>query len=469
MSDIQPSLQNNGSIIVVDDDNELRSMLEDFLTSEDFKVLSFDSAFSAFSYFEQHLDEIQNYDLILSDIKMPQMDGYEFVDKVKSVGIETPIILMTAFASIPSAIEAIKKGAYDFVTKPFKLSEVILTINRAIRFRTLQKQAQTMASDIKKNWFIGSLIGKNPQVRQIIDTLPRIAEAHTPVLITGEAGTGKEAIARALHNASSRSQEPFISLDSTTMSESILEVELFGIDSPSRVKKGILSHIGKGTLFLNDVGDLDGNLQKKLLKVIEDQAYTPMGSTVAQPFNGRVIAATRKDLKKSIKENNFREDLYFRLSVVPIHLPPLRHRREDIPVLTEYFIHKYCATNKTKVKEVASKAMELLMRMRWDGNITELENTIERVVILCKGNVVHENDIPMPENETFETFYGKAAQDFPSLEQLEKRYMQLILEKVGGRKEKAAKILGINRRTLYRKEREFGFIHEDTPEPAEEN
>lgn len=457
-----------GNVIVVDDDQQLRMMLQEFLTGEGYSVTPFDSAVTALDFLKSSNNPGAVYDLVLSDIRMPQMDGFEFVDACKEMGLETPIILMTAFASIPSAIEAIRKGAFDFITKPFKLTEISITLDRAIRYHQLQRQTAALGSDIKKSWQIGTLIGRSPQMQQILDTLPKIADSSTPVLITGEGGTGKEAIARAIHNASSRAADPFVALDSTVLSPSILDVELFGIDSPSRSKKGVLENIGHGTVFINDIGDLDINLQSKILHLIEDKSFTPMGSTTAKPFAGRVIAATRKDLKKAIREKNFREDLYFRISIVPIHLSPLRHRREDIPQLVEYFIAKTCATHKMAIKQVSPKALDILLRMRWEGNITELENTVERMVLLSKSNTIHENDIPMPENENFEAFYGGNVQDFPSLEQLEKRYIQLILEKVAGRKEKAAKILGINRRTLYRKEREYGLVTEDTPEPSDD-
>jgi DNA-binding NtrC family response regulator len=459
---------NAGKVLVVDDDIQLRQMLEDFLLENNYEVVAFESAVVALDYLNNNPDKAESFDLIISDIRMPTIDGFEFTEKIRAMGLRTPLILMTAFASIPSAIEAIRKGAYDFITKPFKLSEILITIDRAVRYNRLQAQNRAMADDIKKSWNIGSLIGKSPQMRQVSELLSRVTDTQNPILITGEAGTGKEAIAKAIHNGGPRANEPFTSIDSTTLSDSIIEVELFGIDSPSRVKRGMLESISRGTIFINDIGDLDSNLQAKILHLIESKSFSPMGSSQIKPFQGRLIAATRKDLKKAIKEGNFREDLYFKLAVVPINLPPLRHRREDVPILVDYFIKKYCATNRIPDKKLNPKALDLLLRMKWEGNITELENTVERMVILSRGPIINENDIPMPDNESFESFYGSSIQDFPSLEQLEKRYMQLILEKVGGRKEKAAKILGINRRTLYRKEREYGFVHEDSPEPTDD-
>jgi transcriptional regulator with PAS, ATPase and Fis domain len=262
-------------------------------------------------------------------------------------------------------------------------------------------------------------------------------------------------------------------INCTAIPETLLESELFGHAKGSftgaiQRKRGLFEEAGSGTLFLDEIGDMDPMLQSKLLRVIQERKVRAVGDNVARDVDVRIIAATHKDLKAAIKTGRFREDLYYRLSVIPIVIPPLRHRREDIPLLAEHFLRKYAATNNMKVKGFTKHAAAKLMSLRWEGNVRELENVIERAVVLCRGALIDESEIPSPDTASADQFFSSSTSDFPTLEQLEKRYMEVVLEKTGGRKEKAAQILGINRRTLYRKEREYGLISHDSPEPAEE-
>ena len=293
--------------------------------------------------------------------------------------------------------------------------------------------------------------------------MDRAGPSSTNILNTGESGTGKEVLARALHNCSSRSTKPFIAINCTAIPETLMESELFGHSKGSFTgaisdKKGLFEEAQGGTIFLDEIGDMDLGLQAKLLRVLQERTIKPVGSNQFKTIDVRVIAATHKDLKKAIANQIFREDLYYRLSVIPIVIPPLRHRPEDIPLLAHHFLRKYSALNNGKNVSFSQEALRKLMSFTWPGNVRELENMIERVVVMARSSQIDAVDIPDSDQSSPELFFGSATNDFPTLEQLEKRYIELILEKSGGKKEQAAQILRINRRTLYRKEKDYGFV-----------
>ncbi len=456
-------------IYVVDDDNEMRAMLKDYLEGEGYEI-------HPFSLAQQAIDKLKepnqrHPDLIISDIRMPNMTGLEFCQKAKELHPEIPFVLITAFGSIETAIEGIKQGAFDYITKPFKLAELNITIERAIRYDQLQKENSFLKEEIKGQWKLDKLIGKSSAMRSVFDLIQRVSHASANILITGESGTGKEMVAQAIHKLGPRSQKAFVAINCTAIPENLLESELFGHAKGSFTgaharKKGLFEEADGGTLFLDEIGDMDLALQAKLLRVLQEKKIRPVGDNVVRDIDVRVIAATHKDLKARMKEGLFREDLYYRLSVIPIVIPPLRHRTEDIPLLAEYFLKKYSALNSSKVMGLSNSAMQKLLSLPWEGNVRELENLMERVVVMTNKPLVEAEDIPTNEDSTSEQFFGKAIQDYPSLENLEKRYIQFILDKTAGRKEKAAQLLGINRRTLYRKEREYGFVgaHESESE-----
>lgn len=463
-----------GHIVIVDDDQEMQALLRDFFTASGYSCTTFSSA-------KQALAELNtggalardsangDIDIIISDIKMPEMDGMEFVEKLKPVRPELPVILITAFGSIGSAIDAIRRGAYDYIVKPFKLAEMSVTVDRAVDYRKLQRDNQALRQEVKRTWSLGDLVGKSSGMKQVFDLVNRVAQASANVLITGESGTGKEMVARAIHNAGPRAGRPFIAINCTAIPENLLESELFGHAKGSFTgaianKKGLFQEAEGGTIFLDEIGDMDSALQAKLLRVIQERKIKAVGENTYRNIDVRIIAATHKDLKAAIKEGLFREDLYYRLSVIPIVIPPLRHRPEDIPLLAEHFLRKYSAANGSRVTGFTKAAMNKLMGLRWEGNVRELENVIERAVVLCQGDLIDADDIPASDAANSESFFGSATTDFPTVENLEKRYIKLVLEKTGGRKDKAAQILGINRRTLYRKEREYGLISADAPE-----
>ncbi len=450
-----------GKIFIVDDNEEMRSLLKDFLTNQEFEVECFPLASEALKKLSQ--SDCSDVDVIISDIKMPHMDGLDFTAELVKLHPEIPVILITAFGSIETAIEAMRRGAYHYIVKPFKLAEMSVNLERALEHRKLQRENGVLRQEIKKSWMLGGIIGKSASMRAVFDLVTRVSQATANVLIMGESGTGKEMVAKAIHQTGPRAQKPFVAINCTAIPETLLESELFGHAKGSftgaiQRKRGLFEEAEGGTLFLDEIGDMDPSLQTKLLRVIQEKSVRAVGDNVTKEINVRLIAATHKDLKTAIKEGRFREDLFYRLSVIPIVIPPLRHRSDDIPLLAEHFLKKYAATNGSKARGFTKKAMSKLMSLKWEGNVRELENVIERAVVLSQQSMIDETYIPSSVSATPEEFFTKSTGDFPTLNDLEKRYMELVLEKTGGRKDKAAQILGINRRTLYRKERDYGLI-----------
>lgn len=453
--------EQKGHIAIIDDEPEMRSMLGDYFNDLGFQTSRFplaSDALKAVSY-----GEPGDFDVFISDIHMPEMDGMTFVSKLKELRPKIPVILITAFGSIENAISAIRNGAYDYIVKPFKLSDVSLTINRAIEYSHIQSENSILRNEIKKSWSMDGLIGKSAAMKEVFDLIRRVAQTNANVLITGESGTGKEMVARAVHFGGIRSNKPFIAINCTAIPETLLESELFGHAKGAFTgaiyrKLGLLEDANGGTIFLDEIGDMSASLQAKLLRVIQERKIKPVGDNAYRNIDVRIITATHKDLKAAIKDNLFREDLYYRLSVIPIALPPLRHRKEDIPLFADYFLKKYSAANGSQVRGFTTTALKKLMNAHYNGNVRELENMIERAVVLSQGTLINEAEIPDAEITPPEEFFQTATADYPTVETLEKRYIKLILEKTSGRKDKAAGILGMNRRTLYRKEREYGFV-----------
>jgi len=459
-----------GSIVIIDDDPEMRSMVEDHLKREGYQIKSFGSSPEAVKYLSsQHLDAAGT-ELVLTDLRMPDLDGMDVLQQVRRLPQQIPVIIMTAYATVDTAVEGLRRGAFDYITKPFKLTELTLTVERALSFYRMKLQNQTLTSEVRKTWSRQSIVGKSPALQDIFDLIERVGPSNTNVLITGESGTGKEVIARALHTSSPRADKPFMAINCTAIPETLMESELFGyvkgaFTGANQDKKGLFEEAQGGTVFLDEIGDMNVGLQAKLLRVLQERVIKPVGSSQAKPIDVRVIAATHKDLKKAIANQMFREDLYYRLSVIPIVMPPLRHRPEDVPLLAHHFLQKYCALNNRKNLSFTQDAIRKLMSFSWPGNVRELENMIERLVVLARGQQIDAPDIPAADQSSSEQFFGSSTRDMPTLEDLEKRYIEFILEKTGGKKEKAAQILGINRRTLYRKEKDYGF----STDPSEED
>lgn len=464
---------NFGSVVVVDDDPEMLSMVHDHLKRSGYQVRAFGNSSEAIKYLSSGNLDALGTELLLTDLRMPEIDGLDLLQQVRRLPNQFPVIIMTAFATVDTAVEGLRRGAFDYITKPFKLNELSLTIERALSYYRLKMQNHALSAELRKSWGFQDIIGKSSAMKSIFDLIERVSSANSSILITGESGSGKEVVARAIHHRSPRTQKPFVAINCTAIPEDLLESELFGhikgsFTGASGDKKGLFEEADGGTLFLDEIGDMNVNLQAKLLRALQERTIKPVGSNHQRQIDVRVIAATHKDLKKSITNGTFREDLYYRLAVIPIVVPPLRHRSEDIPLLAHHFLRKYSAINQSRVVGFTQGALHNLMNMPWPGNVRELENMVERLVVLARSPQIDVPDIPDVEQTSTEQFFGKTTAESPTLEELEKRYIQLIMEKTGGKKEKAAQILGINRRTLYRKEREYGFIHEDAADPENE-
>ena len=447
-------------ILVLDDDQDIQSFLQKMLLDSGFKLTTASSAAEAFQKIKT---TGTRFDVILSDVRMPGMTGLEFLAEFKKLDLPIPVILMTAFGSVEAAVTAMKNGAFDYILKPINVNELKISIERALRFSQLEQDNSALRDTLKQGWKTGSIIGKSRGMQSVFDLITRVAPTHANVLVTGESGTGKELVARAIHQNSPRAEMPFIPINCSAIPGELLESELFGHAKGSftgahQAKKGLFEEGNGGTIFLDEIGDMDPALQAKLLRVLQERKIKPVGDNKYRDIDVRIVAATHKDLRAAIKENRFREDLYYRLCVIPIEIPPLRQRKEDIPVLAEHFLKKHAAAHSLSVRGFTPSGMARLMTYKWEGNVRELENVIERSLILCPNDRISEEDLPsldVPANSS--GFLDERHSDFLTLKEIEKQYIELILRKTGGKKERAAHILGIDRKTLRRKERTYGL------------
>jgi two-component system response regulator HydG len=407
--------------------------------------------------------ESESFDLILMDIRMTDMDGIEAMGQIKKMSPSVPIIMMTAYASIKTAVEALKSGAYDYLTKPLDIDELKILIKKGLEHYRLQEENVLLKERLADRFDFSKIIGKSRRMKELFENLSLIAPSDATILIYGESGTGKELVANAIHQNSPRAQKPFIKVSCAALPETLLESELFGHErgaftgAVSR-KLGRFQLADGGTLFLDEVNVMSSTTQVKLLRVLQEREFEPLGSTKTIHVDIRLIAATNKELEAEVKEGRFREDLFYRLNVVPIHLPPLRERKEDIPLLAEHFFKLYQEKNKKSIKGFLPKTIDTLMRYDWPGNIRELENVIERAVLLCRGEYVSPKDLPSP-------FQGEPIGEQPiisippgmTLEELEKEAILQTLEETGANRTQTAQILGISRKTLQNKLKEYGL------------
>jgi DNA-binding NtrC family response regulator len=448
-------------VLVAEDDRVARDLLCEILRGEGYEVDAVDDGAGAI---ERVQSGEEKYDLVVSDVRMERSGGLDVLEAFTSKAPDTPVILITAFGDVAGAMEAIQRGAYDYVSKPFNIEELRLTVGRALERRRLVAEQKTVPSDAKTH--LQDIVGKSAVMLEVYKLVARVAGSTATVLVEGESGTGKELVARAIHTHSPRAGAPFVPVNCTALTESLLESELFGhargaFTGAVAAKRGLFEAANGGTMFLDEIGDMGPKMQAQLLRTLQDGEVRPVGGSEAIRVDVRIVCATNKDLDAEVKAGRFREDLYFRINVVTIHLPPLRERGEDVPILVAHFLAKLARRERRAPAALSPEALKLLSNYAWPGNVRELENAIERAVAVAKGNVVLPSDLPPEVGGGAGTLAATAAAggatteigiiaDRPTLGELERRYIQLVLTESAGNKKKAAEKLGIDRRTLYR-------------------
>ncbi|CAN5461989.1 sigma-54 dependent transcriptional regulator [soil metagenome] len=447
---------NKPNVLVVEDEELMRSILRELLEGEGCNVFTADSAENALEIFSTN--EIA---VTLTDIKMSGMDGIALLDQLKTIDDEAIVIIMTAYSSVDSAIAALRKGAFDYVTKPFVNEDLLQTIKNAIRTKELFSENRALRRELKQKYGFSEIIGNSESLQNVFRIVEKVADTNASILIQGESGTGKELIARALHFNSRRAGKAFLAINCGALPESLLESELFGHTKGAFTgaiadKKGLFRSADGGTLLLDEIGEMPLALQVKLLRALQEQEVTPIGSSAAVKFDTRIIAATNKNLENEVAENRFREDLFYRLNVIEINLPPLRQRREDVPLLVKHFAAKIAREQNTLEKSIAKEAMSALVGYNWQGNIRELQNAIERAFILSGEEIDLESLPPKIKLNVSGSFEMRDPEGLrPTLEEMERRYILEILKSTADDKTAAAEILGIDLSTLYRKLKRF--------------
>ena len=453
-------------ILIIDDEENFRHMLSVILKKEKYDIETVSNG-------EEGLQKVADspFDQILCDIRMPQMDGLEFLREVQKMGVNAAIIMMSAYGTVDSAIEAMKLGAYDYISKPFKPDEIILTLKKAEERERLRKENELLRKEIKKEYSFENIVSKNEKMQKIFEVIKKVAKYKSTILITGESGTGKELVARALHYNSDRSQNPFIPVNCGAIPENLLESELFGHEKGAftdaiRTKKGLFEEADDGTLFLDEIGELPLQLQVKLLRVLQDGEIRRVGDSKSIQIDVRIIAATVKDLVKEVSEGRFRDDLFYRLHVFPIHIPPLRERKEDIPLLVAHFVQKHSLSLNKSVLGINPKALAALMNYRWFGNVRELENTIERAMVLADESNIELENLPIEIREFKEKVeLASLVEEECSIKKaskiLEINLIQKALKKTRGNHTQAARLLEISHRALLYKIKEYEIVEKD--------
>lgn len=441
---------NRAKLLIVDDDPVTLDLLTEVLTREGYDV---QTALSGEEAITKAGDSL--FDIVITDIRMGNKNGMDVLKAFKKVSPETTVIMITAFGSIDTAIEAIREGAFDYISKPFKLEEINLTIKKALEQRRLIEENRLFRQELIEKYHFKNVIGRTPQMLQVYKTIAKIANTKSTVLLYGERGTGKELIARSIHYNSSRNSKLFITVDCGSLVETLMESELFGhvrgaFTGAQTTKKGLVEEADGGTLFLDEISNLSLQTQAKLLRFLQEHEIKRVGGTENIKVDVRIIAATNRPLEPLVKNGRFREDLFDRLNVVSITLPPLRERKDDIPLLATYFLNKYSEENGKKISHISPEALEILIQYSWPGNVRELEHTIERAVILTRNSIILPDDLPKKIIEEIKGIEKISHEELLPLKEMEKRYILRVLQQTKGNKKKAAEILGIDRTTLYR-------------------
>ncbi len=442
-------------ILVVDDEQHMLKLFEKILTKQGHEVRTAASGTEAISLFEKN-----DFDLIFSDLLMPDLGGMDLLKEVKARYSDIPFIVITAYGTIESAVEAMKTGAFDYLTKPFRKDDILLVTGKALKYCELRNEVKRLREKLKDKDGVKKIIGKSKAVRDVLKLVARVADSQATVLIQGESGTGKELIARLLHDLSSRRDKPFIAVDCGVFPEHLLQSELFGhvkgaFTGAVKDKKGLFIAADKGTLFLDEIGTISSAMQLNLLRVLQEKEVRPVGGIASIEGDVRVVAATNIDLEEAMHEGRFRRDLYYRLAVVTVDLPPLRERRSDITMLAYHFMQKYAAIYDKKLSDITPDAMQAIMQNPWPGNVRELENVMERAVLLSAGPLIDEASLPLPVRQMM-SYKTKQLAPFKTVikaagREAERKAILKALEETSGNKTRAARILGISRSSLYNK------------------
>jgi two-component system, NtrC family, response regulator HydG len=455
-------MKGKSTVLVVDDDSAHRIMLKTLMTGWGYEVSEADDGSSAIQAVRE-----RPFDLILMDIRMIKVSGLEALSEIKSFNPSIPVIIMTAYSSVETAVEALKNGAYDYLTKPLDFDELRLTMERAMEHLQLKEENRRLRETLGARFDRQNIIGRSQTMNRLLETVAQVATSEATVLITGDSGTGKELIAGALHFNSNRKEGPFVKMNCAAVTESLLESELFGHEKGSftgatRRKEGKFVQADGGSLFLDEIGEMSMAMQVKLLRALQEREITRVGGEEVIKVDVRVIAATNRDLKRAIMDGGFREDLFYRLNVVTLNVPPLKERREDIPLLAQHFLGVFAEKNHKTIKGMTPQAMDGLLKYEWPGNVRELMNAIERAVVLARSDYLGSQDLPLTlgdegSMETLNTSGAINPANLP-LEEVEKATVLQTLESAGGNKSEAARRLGITRKTLHKKLKKYGIM-----------
>lgn len=443
-------------ILVVDDEEIIRDSLFYILDKEGYQVDKAENGKIAYDKMVAN-----HFDLVITDIEMPFMKGTELLEKIKTLNFQTSVIMITAFGSLDTAITALRNGASDYILKPVEFDELLIKTKRLFELRELLLENRVLREEIHRKYDFENIVGKSPNIKKVYEMIEAVAETDSTVLISGNSGTGKELVARALHYKSHRKNKPFVAVNCGAISENLIESELFGHKKGAFTgaisdKEGYMKAANGGTLFLDEISEMPPQLQVKLLRAIQEKEYTPVGTTVSLSVNTRFIATTNRNLEEEVKAGKFREDLFYRINVVDIHLPSLKEREEDIPLLADHFLDKYRKELNKNVKGIDNEAMRAILNHEWKGEIRELENIIERAVIFCKGDMITLQELPQtfkPKNDEIDFSFSGSLDD--SVRKFERDFIIRALENNDNNKEKTADALHVGLSTLYRKLKEL--------------